>query len=133
VEQGWHDSTLVPFDSTRYSVIWSQHLTTGYTGTLTASYAQVDYYGEHDLVQDTNVAASLTKQISPRLSLTGRIAWINDHDKPFGNTDGLEEQVEADWHYRQTDFYARFRNAYLNSTVTRDGFQTVEVGLKRSF
>ena len=64
VEQQWHDSTLVPFNATRAVGSIS---TTGWTAThrppSSGNFAMLDYYGEHDYVNDASISAVLERKL----------------------------------------------------------------------
>jgi hypothetical protein len=62
-----------------------------------------------------------------------RAIWMNDQDELFGNTEGLEEQLELRWRHNQTDIYGRIRNATLRTSDVESTFQIFEIGLTRRF
>jgi len=132
-EQQWHDSTLVPFNASRVSARFDERLDRDTNANVTASYAMLDYYGEHDYVNDASISAVLDHKIGAAWSIVARAIWMNDRDELFGNTEGLEEQLELRWKHNQTDLYGRIRNATLRSTNVVSTFQVFEIGLTRRF
>jgi hypothetical protein len=132
-EQQWHDSTLVPFDATRGSARYTDQLSRDTTASIAAAYALIDYYGEDDLVSDTSITAAAQKKLTTQWSITARAVYLNDRDQLFGNTYGLEEQLEVDWQRNQTQVFARVRNATLNTDFQNTTFQVLEFGISRSF
>jgi hypothetical protein len=58
---------------------------------------------------------------------------LNDRDELFGNTEGLEEQLEVRWKHNQTDVYGRIRNATLLTSNVESTFQVFEFGVARRF
>ncbi len=132
-EQQWHDSTLVPYNASRVSARFDQRLDRDTTATATASYAMLDYYGEQDYVNDASVSAVLERKFNSEWSVVARAIWMNDQDELFGNTEGLEEQLELRWRHNQTDIYGRIRNATLRTSDVESTFQVFEIGLARRF
>jgi hypothetical protein len=132
-EQEWHDGTLVPFDASRFSARYSDRVARDTNASVTGSIAEINYYGEGDVVDDTSVIGQVDHRLNRDWSLKGRVVWMNDRDQLFGNTSGLEEQLELDFEHNQTKVYARVRNATLNTDAEQSTFQVLEFGLTRSF
>jgi hypothetical protein len=132
-EQEWHDSTLVPFNATRFSVRYTDRITHDTTASVAGGYALINYYGESDTVSDTSFTAALEKKLNADWSINARLVYLNDRDQLFGNTQGLEEQLEIDWSHNQTSVYTRLRNASLNTDQEENTFQVLEFGISRSF
>ena len=132
-EQEWHASTLVPYNSTSFAARYNQAFAHDLTGSLDAAYQHLDYYSENDRVVNTAVIGTLNRRLNEDWSLIGRVAWIDDRDQLFGNSNGLEEQLELNWHHRETQVYLRLRNANLVTTQQDETFQTLEIGLRRNF
>ncbi|MGD0768798.1 MAG: hypothetical protein ABSB42_11490 [Tepidisphaeraceae bacterium] len=132
-EQQWHDSTLVPFNASRLSARFDERLDRDTTAGITGNYAYLDYYGEQDYVNDASISAVLDHKIGDAWSIVARAIWLNDRDELFGNTEGLEEQLELRWKHNQTDIYGRIRNATLRTSNVESTFQVFEIGLTRRF
>jgi hypothetical protein len=133
VEQDWHDSTLVPFDATRFSARFDQRLARETDFNITGNYALLDYYAEHDYVNDASISATLQQKIGSDWSVRAAVIYLNDRDELFGNTEGLEEQLELRWQHNQTEIYAHVRNASLNANSVNSTFEVLEIGLTRRF
>jgi hypothetical protein len=132
-EHEWHHSTLLPFEAGRYSARYEDEWTSRIHISLVGGYSQTLYTDLQNHVDTLNATAQLEARITSRLSLLGRVAYLNEHDDLIGNTNGLEEMLEARWKYRQTDVYGRVRNTNLESGPTSQDFLTFELGLKRTF
>jgi len=132
-EQDWHRSTLVPYDATRFSARYNQAFEHDTTASLDAAYETLNYYSEGDHVENASVTALVNRRLNQDWSIIGRVSWIDDRDQLFGNSNGLEESLELNWHHRQTQVYLRLRNANLITSQQTDEFQTVEVGFRRNF
>jgi len=132
-EQQWHDSTLVPFNASRFSARFDERLDRDTMAAISGNYAYLDYYGEQDYVNDASVSAVLDHKIGDDWTISARAVWLNDRDELFGNTEGLEEQLELRWKHNQTDIYGRIRNATLRSSNVESTFQVFEIGLARRF
>jgi hypothetical protein len=132
-EEQWHDSTLIPYDATRFSVRYSQALGRDTTAGINASYSMINYYDERDRVNDASIGASIRRNLNSEWSIEARAQWMNDRDELFGDTDGLEEQLELRWKHNQTEIFGRVRNATISNRDVDSTFQVFEVGLSRSF
>jgi hypothetical protein len=132
-EQQWHDSTLVPFDATRFSARYDQRLDRDSRASFSGNYSTTNYYSEHDYVTDASLDALAEHQLGEDWSIRAEALYLNDRDQLFGNTEGLEEQLEMRWKHNQFEAYARLRNATLNTSGDDTTTQTVEVGLTRRF
>jgi len=132
-EQQWHDSTLVPFNASRASARFDERLDRATTASISGNYAYMDYYGEQDYVNDASVSAVLDHRIGDAWSISARAIWLNDRDELFGNTEGLEEQLELRWRHNETDVYGRIRNATLRTSNVESTFQVFEIGVARRF
>jgi hypothetical protein len=132
-EQQWHDSTLVPFNASRLSARFDERLDRDTTAAVSGNYAYLNYYGEQDYVNDAAISAVLDHKIGDAWSIVARAIWMNDRDELFGNTEGLEEQLELRWKHNQTEIYGRIRNATLRTSSVESTFQVYEIGLSRRF
>jgi hypothetical protein len=132
-EQEWRDDTLVPYNATRFSARYSQLITRDTTASFGAGFADYDYYGEHDIVNDTSITAAVEKRLNTEWTVNARVVFLNDRDELFGNTQGLEEQLEVDWARNQTKVFGRIRNSTLESQDEQETFQVLEFGISRSF
>ena len=132
-EQQWYDSTISPFNATRCSARYSNRITSKTTASLTGSFALLDYYGVHDYVKDTSVSAAIEADLSKGFTLRGRAVWLDDQDRLFGPTRGVEEQIEAEWKHNQTRIYVRLRNATLSTGAQQNTYQEAQIGITRQF
>jgi hypothetical protein len=132
-EQQWYHSTISPYNASRFSARYNSRLNNTTTGTLSGSYALIDYYGEQDYVKDASVTAALETTLARGLTARGRVVWLDDEDRLFGSTRGVEEQLEMEWTHNQTHVYARVRNATLSTQAQESTFQVFEIGITRHF
>jgi hypothetical protein len=132
-ERDQHQSSLVPFNADRFSARFDDQTDIDTTVSLSGNYQDTDYYAENDDARDATASASFTRRLNTQASVSAVVTYLNDRDRLFGNTQGLEEDLEFDWQYRKFEFYARGRNAFLNGDTDKGMFQTLEIGIKRSF
>lgn len=132
-EQQWYDSTLSPFDASRVSAQYGNRIAPGTNLSLAASYVLLNYYDVHDWVKDATASAAIDTAITREWKARARVVWLDDQDELFGNTRGLEEQLEIDWHHNETDLLVRFRNSELSAREQKSTLQEIEFGLSRKF
>ncbi|HTW95252.1 MAG TPA: hypothetical protein VMD30_10685, partial [Tepidisphaeraceae bacterium] len=129
----WHQSSLVPYDASRISARYAQQLAPDTLFTVNGEFQSTNYYDENDMANDTTLSANISRRLNDVSTLTARLIYLNDRDRLFGNSQGLEEDLELSVQYRKFDLYANLRNSFLNSDSDRSTFQTIEFGIRRSF
>ena len=132
-EREWHDSTVVPFNATRYFARLTSPMGASTSLTLNTAYDIIDYTDENNHVELWTVSAQIQHRFTRNLHGFATILWHDEQNDLRGDTKGLEEQIEIQWRHRQTYIYGIFRNADLNSSFQDNHFQFFEVGVKREF
>lgn len=132
-EQEWMDSTLYPFEATRFFGRYVDRLATDTTFAAGANYSIVNYPDEDNTVRFLSATASLSHQFTHELFLVGSVTFRDEQDDRFGSTRGLEEQIELRWRRRQTSVSVLFRNSNLDSDTQDTNFQYLRVGFRRDF
>jgi hypothetical protein len=133
VEQEWHDSPLIPFDSTRFSARYDDRLSADVNASFSGFYSLTNYYSEFDYVKDASLSAEIDQQLNQEWSVEARAIYLNDQDQVFGNSEGLQEQLELRWKHNLIDAYARVTNATLRDSGVTTDFQIYEIGASRKF
>jgi hypothetical protein len=133
VEQQWHDSTIAPFDATRFFARLDKSIGLRATFSLDSTYDIIDYKDDNNHVEDWITSATLRYQMTARLWGSISVLYQDQRDDLQGQTRGWEEQVELQWRYRQTYLYALLRNSNLETESQKTTFQFFELGLKRDF
>jgi hypothetical protein len=132
-ENEWHHSSISPYDQFRTSGQWVHPFTRDLNATLNATYSHTHYLDDGDELDALVVSGSGQLRLTRDLFATASVTWQQQNDQLFGNTRGLEEQLEVRWTHRQTSLFVRARNASLNTRATDSQYQTIEVGLRRNF
>ncbi len=132
-EQEWHDSTIIPFDATRFFARLNSPINSAMTLSLNSAYDIIDYKDQDNHVQLWTVSAQLQYRFTRNLFGFATVLWRDEQNQLNGDSTGWEEQLEIQWHHRQTYFYGRLRNSDLSSGFQDNHFQFFEVGVKRQF
>jgi hypothetical protein len=132
-EQVWHDSTLAPYNSTRFGASYNQRIIQPMVLSLGANYQIIDYTDINDHVTYLNLAAGLDYEISRELHATLSATYRDQTDTLFGNTRGFEQQLQVQWRHRQTYVYALVRNVTLENEGQDSAFQFFQIGIQRRF
>ncbi len=132
-ERQWYDSTAYPFDAWRYEARLNHSISSETSVAATAIYTDTQYHDPDERTRDYSLNASLTQRVSTRLNISVFAAYAHVDTDTGGQTVGIEEGLQADWNYRDTQIYVRLRNSTLNSDTSNQEFQFAQVGLKRSF
>lgn len=132
-EQEWYDSTLYPFDASRFFVRYIDRFTQDTAGVLNVSYTILKYPDTDNTLQLFLASAQVSHQFSHELYGFATVVFRDENDDMQGRTLGLEEQVELNWTRRQTTVYVLVRNSDLNTDNQDSSFQVVRVGVRREF
>jgi hypothetical protein len=132
-EQQWHDSTIVPFDATRFFARFSTPVGTDTLLSLNSAYDIIRYTDTENRVTLFTVSAQAEHRFSRRLWGIATVLWRDERDEQNGDSTGLEEQLELQWRHRQTFIYGTLRNANLQSDFQDNSFRFIEVGVRRQF
>ncbi len=127
-----HESEVVPLDAQRYSVKYVRRFN-DLSMALYGNYTILDYRQTDNHIELFTISGQARYQVSPRLFLIGTVLWRNQSDILGGNTRGFEQQLEAQWNYRQTSLYAQLRNSTLRTEGENTEFQFFRVGIRREF
>jgi hypothetical protein len=132
-EEQVHDSTIAPFDATRFVARWIHRLSLDTNFSLNSAHTRVNYPDENDVVNLTTVSGSIEHHFSRYLFGSATVLWRYEQDELRGLTQGFEEQAELRWTYRQTSVYGQVRNATLESEGFDSNFLMFLVGFRREF
>jgi hypothetical protein len=132
-EQQWHDSTLAPYNSTRFGATYTQRLADAMILSLGATYSMIDYTDINEQLTYFNLSSSIDYQITRELHALASVTYRDQTDTLFGDTRGFEQQLQIQWRHRQTYIYAMIRNANLNNQGQDSSFQVFQIGIQRRF
>ena len=132
-EREWHDSTIAPFNASRFFARFDTAVNSDTTFSLNSTYDIIDYTDDGNHIEDWITSARLQHRFNKRLWGFVTVLYQNQRETIGGTTRGLEEQVELQWRYRQMYLYGLLRNSNLDSDTTKNNFQFLEVGMRREF
>ena len=132
-EYEMHDSTLLPFDAVRFQAAWNHRVNIDSTLLLEGHYEAISYSEPSNQQTTISASGSWTQQLTRQLRLNASVDWYQTEDDLAGTSQGLQEQLELNWRYRQIEVFMRFRNASLESDFQEQDFQLFQVGMRREF
>jgi hypothetical protein len=132
-EQEWYDSTLYPFDATRFFARYVDRFSQDTTGGVNLTYSIIQYPEEDNTLNLLMATGYATHHFSRSLYAYASMTLRHEMDDLRGTTVGLEEQVELNWHHRQTTVYFLVRNSNLSTDSQDSSFQVVRIGVRREF
>jgi hypothetical protein len=132
-EQEWYDSTLYPFNATRFFARYIDRFSQDTTAVVSATYSIIEYPDEDNQLNLLFVSGQVSHRFTRELYGFASVLYQNEQDDLRGSTIGLEEQVELNWQRRQTTVYVLFRNSDLSTDFQDTSFQIVRVGIRREF
>lgn len=128
-----HDSTINPFDATRFVARIDERLGTSSTVGLDFTHDIIDYRDPSDHVVFDRIGGRVQQRFGHDLDLNVRLLYRNESDRLSGDSHGLEEIVELHWRRRQTQVFASFRNSVLDGPGSNTLSQTIQLGIRRAF
>lgn len=128
-----HDSTLSPFDSTRFEARYVDRFAPGSALALSADYDSLDFVDDNVTTEILTLDGRWDQRITDRLRSSLRLTWRLEDDSAGADLQAFEQQLDLTWEYRQTTVYAKVRNSILDSEVNDSLFQTFIVGIRREF
>jgi predicted CXXCH cytochrome family protein len=132
-EYEWHASDIAPYNAARAYTRLQHRTGPRSTAGVELTYTDYDYYREPDRLTTLQASANLTQSITRELYATASGSYLNEHDRIAGTTNGYQATAELQWTHRQTRIYIQFRESVLKGPSQSTQFQSVWMGLRRSF
>lgn len=132
-EREWYESSVYPYDAWRYLASWAHDISLDTTVDANAAYTDISYHDPADETRNFSLTGSVTRRFTLHLSGSVYAAYALVDDQIGGQTRGLEEGVQVNWTQSQMQVYVRLRNSNLDTDQTKQSFQTLMMGLSRSF
>ena len=131
-EKQWHDSTIFPYDATRY---WGRYLVSerDTTWSLNAAYTTIRYPDENNVDDLYTLSARVEQRFNTHLTGDATVMWRDERNRLFGKSTGFEEQLGLRWRYREVTAYLQLRAAQLETQDQERRFEFVRVGVERKF
>ncbi len=128
-----HDSTVSPFDATRFEARLDQRLSRDSALRISLTRESIDYTDEERSVDLNRIVARWTHRLDRSLDFNVRLEYRDEQDSVSGDVKGFEQGLELNWSKRQTSAYIQFRNATLDAESEETSSQTIAFGFRRSF
>jgi len=132
-ERQMHDSTLSPYNATRFAGTYVQPLGLASSLTFTATYDDIERTEEDTRNTIATIGGRWLQRVGNHLNLGVGALWRTEHDSAGLDVQGFEQTLDVTWQYRQTTVYGSFRNSVLDSNADDTMFQTFQIGLRREF
>lgn len=132
-EQEWYDSTIQPFDATRYTARYQDRIWAQTVLTADFRYEEIFYTLEENHVNFLIASAMVSHRFSEEFNGSLTVLYRNEEDEQRGSTRGIEEELQLYWQRRQLRIFASIRNVDVNSDFEDRHFQYLRVGLRREF
>ncbi|MCL4197167.1 MAG: porin [Phycisphaerales bacterium] len=128
-----YDSTISPFDATRFEARYVHALGRGSSVNVTAAYQMIDFPSIPNHVDLALVTAGWNQQLTDTLRLSAQLVWRDERDDRDGHSNGFEQRLNLNWRHRQTEIYVSGRNSFFDSPTEERTAQSLEVGFRRTF
>lgn len=128
-----HDSTLSPFETTRFEGRYTNRISNRSSVSISAYYQETDRVDEDLQTTITNITARWTARPTDRIrsSLVG--VFRREEDNTGTDSNAFEAALDLNWRHRQTMLYCSLRNSMVDSSTRESTFQTFTFGARREF
>jgi len=128
-----HDSTLSPFNSTRFEGRYINRINSRSSFSANAFYQITDRTNEDIETAITNLTGRWTYRTSKKLRSSIVGTWRHEDDSTGTNSDAFDLSIDLNWRHRQTFIYCSLKNSIINSDTRDSTFQTFTFGASRKF
>lgn len=128
-----HDSTLSPFETTRFEGRYLNRLNNRNSVSLSAYYQETDRVDENLQTTVSNVTARWNAQATNQLQSSLIGIWRREEDNTGSDSDAFEIALDMTWRHRQTTVYSTIRSSVVNGSSRESTFQTFLFGVRREF
>ncbi len=132
-ERQHYDSTLSPFESTRFEARYIDRFAPGSALAISADYDLLDFTDDDVRTEIFSLDGRWDQRITNKLRSSLRLTWRMEDESNGPDVQAFEQQLDLIWEYRQTTVYAKVRNSIVDSDVNDSLFQTFLVGIRREF
>ncbi len=132
-EQINYDSTVQPYNSTRFEARLDQNLGLASSLNLYLSHENVDYQNPDNAVTLNLARLDWIQRVTNDFDFIARLGYRDQTETIGGDTNGFEEVAEVRWHKRQTSAFATISNSSLSNPGGDTLSLTFTVGLRRDF
>ncbi len=132
-ERQVHDSTVSPFERTRFEGRYISRVNSRNSVSLIAYYQETDRVDEELRTRISNLTARWTAEPNDRLRSNLVGIWRRESDSNGADSDAYELALDFTWRHRQTIIYCTVRNAVVKSSTRDSTFQTFLLGVRRDF
>ncbi len=133
VERENRDSTISPYDKTRYQIRYERRFSRDATLSINATREEVDYRLEGNRLVYNDILARWTQRMSSKFDLRLELEYRDEHNERDGDSRGFRQTAELNWHWRQTTIFGSVSNSFLTGGDTDRLSQTFTFGITRSF
>jgi len=127
------ESTISPFDATRFEARYVHAIARGSSVNVTGTYQMIDFPSIPNHIDLALVTASWNQQLNDQWRLNAQLIWRDEQDDRDGHSTGFEQRLNLNWRHRQTEVYLSGRNSMFDSRTEERLRQSLEVGLRRTF
>lgn len=132
-EQQNYDSSVNPYDLTRFQVGYDQRF--GRSTAVTIDYTHEDIQYEmpaNTLILD-RFTAYWAQRVTEELDFGVRLAYRMEQNELDGDSQGLDEALEFHWKRGRTTVFGNIRNDDLDTDTSNTSTLEAELGIRRSF
>ena len=127
------DSTLLPFEATRFRAEWTQDLMIDLRAGANIEHTILEYTDTGSQTDATSVSATIDYRLTRFLTAMGRVSWIMQTDSVSGDTEGWDSELGLRWRYRQTQIHGSVRQTSLSTEDFDTESLLFQLGFERRF
>ncbi len=128
-----HDSTVSPFDLTRFQAMYTRSLGAESTLSLDATHEVYDYRNPVNQLVFTRGTARWIQRLNREWGFNAKLEVRDERNDLLGNSRHFDQTLGVHWRKRQTSAYVNVRNSIANAARSDTTSQSLEFGIRRNF
>jgi len=128
-----HDSTISPYDNTRFFVRYNDRISRETSFDLNATYVITNYQEQANQTKYLLFNGNVQHQLTKEWFIGGGLSFRNESDSSRGATDAVEQHLELSWRHRQTEVYLQERMSFITGDTEDRTSQYLMLGIRRNF
>jgi hypothetical protein len=132
-EYNIHDSDLSPYTLHRGQVLYSLPIDLGSSLNFEFTRELIDFTKDNNNVTFDRGSLRWISRLDESLDFNAGIEYRNEDSSLNGESQGFDQTVGLNWHWRQTAVYGSFRNSTLEGPGSDQTSQFFQFGIRRTF
>ncbi len=132
-EQQIYDSSVNPYDLTRFQAGYDQRLGPDSVVTIDYSHELIEYETPANTLVLDRITGQWNQRVTREFDFGLRLEYRVEQDDLSGDSEGFDQFLEFRWQKGRTTLFGNIRNDFLYTDQSDTTEQSMELGLRRRF